>query len=445
MDRHTELSPPMPAAATARRGAAMATALFAIAVAAVLAAGVHWMTRADIRTTTNRESAVRAMAIAEAGLSHALSLVKDTLGDTTMTRLLRGWDATKNTADDGYLTGYNLPSATQVPTTGRAIDGGTYFVRLTDDPAERDGDPLTDHNTRLLATCRGVAADGSSATINAIIGNMSVPAIAVQTDVTLSGTVDVKGRCGTVHSNEDVVIGGDVRVETGVTAVATATVTGGGSTGTTYGETMTPLGNAERIELPTLTAAAYCGRADYEILSNNTVRINATGAITTLLAVGWIGGYPLFEATSVVTPGTYCINGNAIVQTPVGTELAPKRISFIVKGAMQMASTPWLTAEDSDGILVIADGDLKLAGMTTIGSTNDNFQGFVYAGGHCAVSGRVRLNGQLICMNNPDPPLPTIDHQDASTITGTVQINYSCRGFLSQLWRVVAWYPSPGA
>jgi cytoskeletal protein CcmA (bactofilin family) len=444
MDRHTELSPPMPAAATARRGAAMATALFAIAVAAVLAAGVHWMTRADIRTTTNRESAVRAMAIAEAGLSHALSLVKDTLGDTTMTRLLRGWDGTKNTADDGYLTGYNLPSATQVPSTGRTIDGGTYFVRLTDDPAERDGDALTDRNTRVLATCRGVAADGSSATINAIIGNTSAPGIAVEGDVTVGGNVTVRGRCGSVHSNEDIVVTGSVVVEGNVSGVATATISGGSATNT-YGEPLTVQANSEKVELPNLTAAAYCARADYEILSNNTVRINATGATTTLLLLGWLGAYPLFEAGSLVAEGTYCVNGNLRMTAPVGSELARKKLSFIVKGAAEIAGNPWIEPEDPDGIMLIADGDLKLTGNATIGGTTDNFQGFIYAGGHCYVAGRVRLTGQIICKNNPDPPAPTIDHQDVTTIAGTVNINYPCKGFLSQLWRVIAWYPSPGA
>jgi cytoskeletal protein CcmA (bactofilin family) len=444
MDRHTELTRRERVAfALERRGAAMATALFAIAVAAVLAAAVHWMARADIRTTANRESAVRAMAIAEAGLSHALSLVKDTLGDTTMTRLLRGWDAAKSTADDGYLTGYNLPSATQIPTTGRTIGGGTYFVRLTDDPAEKDGDPLTDRNTRVVATCRGVAADGSSATINAIIGNLSVPGIAVQTDVTMSGAVEVRGRCGNVHSNEDIVVSGDVIVEGNVSAVATAS--GSGSVENTYGEPLSPQPNAERVELPTLTAAGQCSRADYEILSNNTARVNATGAIVTLVSLGWTGSYPLFEATQLVVEGTYCVNGNFKMSQPVGSELQRKRVSFIVKGAAEISGNPWIQPDEAEGILLIADGDLKLSGNAIIGDPTANFQGFIYAGGHCSVSGKVTIIGQIICMNNPDGPAPTIDHVDITTFSGTVSINYPCRGFLSRLWRVVAWYPSPGA
>jgi cytoskeletal protein CcmA (bactofilin family) len=369
--------------------------------------------------------------------------VKDTLGDTTMTRLLRGWDANKNTTDDGYLTGYNLPSATQIPSTGRAMGGGIYFVRLTDDPAEKDGDPLTDRNTRVVATCRGVAADGSSATINAIIGNMSVPGIAIQSDVTLSGTVDVRGRCGNIHSNEDMVVSGNVTVEGGASAAATAT--GSGSVQNTYGEPLVPQPNAERMELPTLSAAAQCGRADYEILSNNTVRINGTGTITTLVALGWIGTYPLFEATQLVTEGTYCVNGNMKMSQPVGSDALSKRVSFIVKGAAEISGNPWIQPEDADGILIIADGDLKLSGNATLGGTTDNFQGFIYAGGHCYVSGRVRITGQIICMNNPDGPAPQIDHIDLTTFSGEVVIHYPCRGFLSQLWRVVAWYPSPGA
>ena len=89
-----------------------------------------------------------------------------------MTHLLLGSDATPGNGDDGLLTGYGLPNANMIPYEGIAMEGGTYYVTLIDDPADLDGDPLTDSNSRILARCRGVTDTEGSASIDVVIGHL---------------------------------------------------------------------------------------------------------------------------------------------------------------------------------------------------------------------------------------------------------------------------------
>jgi hypothetical protein len=439
MDRHTQLSAQRPAESSRwRRGAAMASALFAIAVAAILTAGVHWMTRADIRTAANRESALRALTVAEAGLAHALALLKGDLGDTTMTRLLRGWDGNKLTTDDnGVLAGYNLPTEAQIPAAGRVTPVGTYFVRLIDDQAEVDGDPFTDRNTRVLATCRGVTPDGASAQINAVVGNASMAGFSVNGNAILSGTVDLVGRCGGVHTNGSLTLSGPITAETRVSATGTVT----GNATNTYGELLPKEQGAAPVEFPDLSAAAYCGRADYRI-SGSLVTNLLTGGIQTLPALGWSGSGGIYQPSASVTPGTYCIEGDVKISSTIGSAENPKPLSLIlVNGSIEISGDPYLKAEDAEGILIMADGDLKLNGNATIG--DEAFNGFIYAGAQCELSGTVTIGGQLICHNKANPPGAEAWVSE-NKMSGTAVVRYNCRGFLSQLWRVIAWYPVPG-
>ena len=440
MDRHTELSIRGTAGSPrGRNGAAMASALFAIAVAAILTAGIHWMTRADIRATSNREASVRAMAIAEAGLAHALALVKDSLGDTTMTRLLRGWDGNKLTTDDnGFLVGYNLPTATQIPSTGRTMTGGTYFVRLVDDPAEKDNDPLTDRNTRVVAVCRGETTDGASATINAIVGNASLAGVSVNGDFTISGTTRILGRCGGVHTNGNLNVGTPLTVET--RASATGTVSG--TIRNTYSEILPPEASAAPVDFPALSAAVECSRADYRLRANGTALIIATNTVVLPAVLGWVVSGTLWEALSTVTSGTYCVEGNVKISQNIGAAGSPRPLSLIVMGSLEISGSPFLRSEDPNGILFILDGDLKLNGNSNL--TNVDFSGFIYAGAQCMLSGQVYIEGQLVCRNTANPAGAT-EFAAQNIISGTTRIEYGCRGFLSQLWRVLAWYPTPGA
>lgn len=430
-------SPPQPtrnAHARARRGLALPAVLFALVLVGGIGGVMYWVADLHARAVSNRESAIRATQLAESGLNHALALVRDSmLRDTTLSRLLRGPDGTKGTTDDGILSGYGLPSAIAIPATGVTTAAGGYFVRLRDDPAEADSDSLTDRNVRLLARCHGVALDGTVVTINAVIGNPSLPALLVNGNLEISGTTRVLGRCGRAHANGLLTLGSPLVAEAG----ASSTSATSGTIRDVYGAILPKLEYADSIAVPDIAAAAHCGLADYHI-AGGVIRNLSTGASYSPATLGWYGGPATWEAKSNVAPGTYCVDGNVKIGDSFGTATSPRALSLIVKGSLEVSGQAYMTAETPD-LMWIVDGDLKLNGNSTSGTPN--YRGFVHAGAQCEMSGTVRLAGQVICANRPNPAASE-NWVAENKVSGTTYITFACGGFLGEFWRVLAWYPT---
>jgi len=156
---------------------ALGTAMWAAVARTALSANSH-------------EEALRATELAEAGATHALSVVRAELSDQSFTRLLRGSDNTVQTADDGLLVGYGLASDRKIPATGVSLGGGTYFVLFVDDPAETDGDPLTDSNSRVVLRAQSTTNRNAEATVDVFLRatTQQINGVDVQT-VTVTGWV----------------------------------------------------------------------------------------------------------------------------------------------------------------------------------------------------------------------------------------------------------------
>jgi type II secretory pathway component PulK len=85
---------------TDRRGLALPSAMFALVAIAVLLAGIFVFADLQAKAVRNRERATRAVHVAEAGMNHALGLLRGSLKSQSFTRLLKGWDNAVGTADD---------------------------------------------------------------------------------------------------------------------------------------------------------------------------------------------------------------------------------------------------------------------------------------------------------------------------------------------------------
>ena len=75
------------------------------------------------RAGSNQESATRAVQVADAGVAHALGLLRGSLKSHSFTRILRGSDNFVPTADDSLFIDYGLPLADQIPLAGRPSRG----------------------------------------------------------------------------------------------------------------------------------------------------------------------------------------------------------------------------------------------------------------------------------------------------------------------------------
>lgn len=385
--------------AARRRGLALPSALLGLALISVLAIGIHTMNNLQNTTIKNRESSVRALLIAEAGAAHAAAVIRDTLRMYDYSRLLAGNDNLPLTADDGVLAGYGMSSDLAIPKAGKAAFGGVYTVQIVDDPADPILSLFTDGNGRVVMRCTGVTPDSARASIDVIIGSMLVPGIATDGDLEISSSADLMGPCGGIHANGNMTGGGTPSVSTKATASGLVTVS------------VSPKYSAQpKLEIPDLDPLAYCSEADYTIYGN-------------------------FVLKSTTAPGTYCVHGNVTSSGDFGSMANMKSISIIATGAIKISTKPFVRADHEDGILFLAGGDLDLQG-------DWGGEGMIYGGGHCYISSKPTINGQLICKSKPDPA-GAIDYIDKNLISGDAQITFGCYSTLNNRRRV-GWFQRIG-
>ncbi len=141
----------------------------------------------------------------------------------------------------------------------------------------------------------------------------------------------------------------------------------------------------------------------------------------------WDSGENTYTAGSDnLSPGTVCAYGNISVSGNPGTPAAPLSPSLIATGSVQLSGNPFITADHSEGVLIIAGGDLQLNGNAQVGS--ENMDGLIYGGSQCQINGTPVLNGQFLCLDRPDPP-GALNLGDETTISGDATLNFACRAF----------------
>ena len=431
-----------------RDGIALATALFGVVVVTVLAMGMWTIARVNNFSAVNREDAARAFNLAEAGVAHALSLLRDPLQDTTLTQLLQGADFTPNTGDDGLLTGYGFPAADVIPAAGVAMEGGTYFVILIDDPLDNDGDTLTDSNSRILARCTGVTDTGASASINVVIGSAQLPAMATDGNLTISGNPNILGACGGAHANQRLTISGTTTVSTQVSSSDSVAVSG--EVNQEGGGSSTPLNHQPPVEIPDIDPMDYCATSDFILRANGyfvTVEPSRDSVDATSTPVnGWTMGSSnpvVWDLSGNSTAaGSYCVEGNVVISgNPGELPASPVPLSVFADGSVQYSGNPRLTAAHPSGGLIVANGDVAISGNPSGGA--DNYNGLIYAQSQCQLNGNPAIGGQVLCNDDPNPP-DSRNFVDENGISGNPTIRYECGGMSAGARRILSWYQALG-
>ncbi len=439
-----------------RDGIALATALFGVVVVTVLAMGMWTIARVNNFSAVNREDAARALNMAEGGATHALGLLRGPLQLTTPTNLLQGSDFTPDTDDDFLLIGYGLSVANMIPPEGIAVQGGTYFVTLMDDPAhpgETDGNPLTDSNGRIIAQCTGVTDTGASATINVVIGVASLPAIGTNGSLLINGNPNILGACGGAHANQVVVVSGTTTVQTQVSASQTVQVSG--QINQAGGGASTPLSNQPPIQIPVLNPMNFCGTSDYILQANGmfvdmTVDPPSTVDATSVPVNGWTRGSsnPVEWNLSgnTTASGSYCIMGNVVISgnpgeppdpPPAPQTPSPIPLSIFANGSVQYSGNPYITAAHPSGALIIANGDVAISGNPQ--GITDSYNGLIYAQSQCQLNGNPVIGGSILCFDAPDPP-GSSNFVNQNGISGNPTMRYECGGMQVGLRMILSWY-----
>jgi hypothetical protein len=198
--------------------------------------------------------------------------------------------------------------------------------------------------------------------------------------------------------------------------------------------------------IPDLNPMDFCGGAEFTLTSAGGVLNAATGITSPAPSGGWAWdpGTQTWSTTGGPTlpaPGTYCAQGNVFINGNTGSPAVPKPLSILASGSIRIEGQPYLMPDHDDGILVMAGGDVYLAGNPAAGAIS--YQGMAYAGAQCSAQGNATMNGQLVCANAAQPA-GAIDWAPGNSVSGNFKLNFDCSGNVFNKRRILFWYPRLG-
>ena len=434
-----------------RSGMALPASLAAITAVSVLLSGIWVIVDLNAKTSANRRSAVNAMLVAEAGQAHAIALLRGDLRIKPLTKLLMGSDSVSNNSDDGLFTGHGLTSAKEIPAAGVTFATGNYKATMEDDPSDTDGDPKTDSNNRLLLRCTGVMPDGASAEIIAIIAMVPLPAMATEGKLNIGGNPVVKGACGGIHANEVVQANGNsITVDGPVTASDTVKGASNCEIKMLNGTCNVPLNNQPPVDIPNLTVADLCTSPTF-VLSNNGVIRDGAGNVLPSGTGGWSwtssGGGKWSNNAADPTDGMICAYDDVEISGSPGEAGDPWRVSIYTTQAVKVTGSAVMESFDPYGGLIVAEGDVSIAGTPGPGF---NYGGMIYSGSQCELRGNAKINGQVLCKDNPDPAgsanyVNTTNTDNTGDVSGNPEITFNCSGSVLSKRRIASWVQKLGS
>ncbi len=397
-----------------REGFVMPAVIFVLAIMSILAVAALRTASDELRASRALREWGAALLAAEAGLNE----VWPTCDETLLGSLDPG-----DSLDLGWRT---MPNGAQYRSVIHRIDdaaGAEWEV------AAPGGQLIY----LLVVEGRGAGSWGGQRTLRLVVTPTSIfapTAIAVGGNLAITGSPTIQGTCGATHVNGSLNVSGSVTTvpsEGNLTASGTVTVTG--SIVDSLGNPVVPVPNVEAVEIPQLDPTDYCGEADY-ILRNGWV-VDVAAADSSLAApdnvVGWSDWDPVTDTYTVdgedVLPGTVCASGNVVVDGNAGTAASPLSISILATGSVNFDGNPFIVPDHSARIVVIAGGDLRLNGNFASGA--ENFDGLMYSGSQCHLSGNFVAAGHLVCLGGPDP-VGALDLFAEHEILGNPTITFGC-------------------
>ena len=432
-------------------GFALVLVLLALLVVTGLASAMVTSGRTEVLVSVNQERSAHARAAAEAGLNHGLALViayvqaYQTNGfanpTDAMTRLLRGPDAdAATTADNGSLAalpnGIPFPPATVVL---NAATGTSYEARVMDedDPLRglsgddhlrilETGDATFDSNTRITVRATGYAAGGSTATFEATVGPIILPAIVTNDNITVSGNPTIGGANGSIHSNGNLTISGSPNIARNATASGTYSTSGSPNIGGQSG------GGRPNLTIPAVNAADHRAQADFILQADGRMMTQAGGLVCDASVnntacrdlparYGWTyspsGPSWILNDNNASFQATYYVEGDATISASPGSASLPLAISLIAEGDIEISGNPRLRP-DLPELMFVTNMDLKIAGTL---SQPIAFEGQMMVREQLSISGNPTLAGQILAQNVPSVSNLVL----SNSISGNPSITYN--------------------
>jgi len=412
--------------------------LLILILVSALCAGLAVSGQTETLAASNQQTAAQARAAAEAGLNHAVTVTLATLTtnaavstpSAAINLMLLGPDGIAGTADDGSLEVLGIP---RPPATTQLLAGVTYEARVfdDDDPArgltlaaadvariEEDTLPLNDTNEKAIVRAIGYGLNNTRVTLEALVGVTTLPAIVTNGNLTISGSVEIAGTNGGVHSN------GDLTVSNAAADIAQNAT----SSGTTTIHPNADVGGIDDSAQPMMTvppihAIDYKPLADYVLTSAGTMLNWPSGTVVACVTCrGWahhpVNGWSNNEnaGTTATMGGTYYVEGTARLSGNLGTNASPVSISIIATGSIIISGSPDLRPSAPE-LLFVTDGDLALTGNLE----TPTVEGQILVREQVSIAGNPDIAGQLLVENAAS----LFSEVLANTITGNLTLTYN--------------------
>jgi hypothetical protein len=474
------------------KGMALIVVLLLMAVLSGLATGFAMNGQVESTMAVNEQYYAGARAAAEAGINRATAALRMEENVNLLSGVNGLVDANPAAAVNADNGDVDFMLAAPCPC---AVDGTgqyTYTVDVFDDddpalyggavlsaaqlaamggegdPATLQPDPFTDRNTRLILRATGFGPANTRVTVSRLIlttiipipGATVNPAILVDGDVEVEGTINLLGAYGSIHSNGDLTISGNsADIEGDATASGTYTATSnnldvGGHAG----------GDYANINVPEITASDYEGIADYRLNANGTITDVTTGGVCLPAAcAGDLDEWSFSDPDGILGPqmGTWEIGGNT---APAGTFFVegkvrisgspdepgpgnnPLRMTLVATGSISITGSPTLAPDNTnnpEAVQFVTDGDLKIGGNAGLSQTQ--VEGQIFVKEQIQTQGTWDFRGRIIVQNddnvfnevttNSIGGTPTITYDGtlpAYVIPPTTEFTYNVAGWIEQ-------------
>jgi len=443
------------------QGAALILAIISLMIVTGLATAMLTSGRTETLIARNEERALHARMAAEAGLNHGVEVVAANLvnwqsngfatSQLSVTNLLNGPDNIGGNADDGSLTELGLPAPTAT-TVLSASTGTSYSIRVYDDDdtaalrkitlnaadilrIEENTFVASDANRRIVVHAIGNGPGGTVTSVEAIVGPIILPAVITNGNLTISGSAEIEGTNGSVHSNGNLTINGG---SSDITENCTSSGTFSGDATNCGGAAG---GGRQTITVPNVAAIDYLPQAGYILhddgrmqrVSDSVYLCNASSDSNACKSAGygWMWSSPTWSLGSTVPlNGAYYVEGNVSVSGSPGTSGSPVQITMIATGYVNISGSPDLQPFLPE-TFIVTNMDLEITGSL---STPINVEGQILVREQIKIAGNAELAGQVIVQDASN----TCTLVTANDISGSVQITYN--GMVgSNNFAVLAW------
>lgn len=394
------------------KGMALITVLLLLAVVSALTTALAMSGQTEVTMASNEVYYAGARAAAEAGLNRAV----EHLNDVPSLNLLAGADGNANaTADNGRIpTIGNGPFTltNQYTYTLQVLDDddpSLYAAPLSDPQKQVMGEMTTNSpnisdNNVLILRATGFGPRNTRVVVqrvlnvttipnivNQVIQFSSNPAILVNGDLNISGSMTVGGSQGNVHANGDVTGSGS---SYDVTGNLTAT---GDFHGDVHADGLVAP-NMPAINVPEIKASDYRALADFVLSSTGVIITASTGMpCASGCPSNWTFSNGTWSASgNMPTAATYYVEG-AVSLHGTGSS-AMTSLSIIAEGNITLTGNGKFRPENNSGIQFVTNGDFQLGGTVDANDTID-MDGQILVREQMDIYGNSEFQGRVMVEN----------------------------------------------